>query len=293
MLHDSCQRCRCVRCHHVAVDYDRAEGSLGSFWCRTRQRDGLKPVTKHHAVLTHLLGSGSPDSHAYFLADACGCVVVGMLSASFAGGSAALLPKYTAELQPPDLPAEQQAAVQAAPDVDVDLVNALLRPLEGQRLNYYAFARDTPKGKDCECTLLVARASLVMIPIPQQASWSQEQAHDTKQHQQQHWQLQQPQHQQAAAAGRHGSRVDSPVSHARCPCLAVELVGDRFLRRMVRVLVGTLVREAVAITQAQHGGSNRSESHERLLHLLQGMDRTATAGSAPALGLCFAAVGYD
>jgi len=214
-----------------------------------------------------------------------------MLCAFFADSSAALLPKYTAELQPPDLPPEQQAAVQAALDVDVHLVNALLRPLEGQRLNYYALARDTPKGKDCECTLLVARASLVTIP--QQASWSQEHAQDTQQHQQQQWQLQQPQKQQGAAAGGQGIRVDSSVSHARCPCLAVELVGDRFLRRMVRVLVGTLVREAVAITQVQAGGSDQAESHERLLHLLQGMDRAATAGPAPALGLCFAAVGFD
>jgi tRNA U38,U39,U40 pseudouridine synthase TruA len=72
------------------------------------------------------------------------------------------------------------------------------------------------------------------------------------------------------------------------PSLAVELVADRFLRRMVRVLVGTLVREAVAVAQAGGGGGR-----EQLLQLVEGMDRRATAAAAPALGLCFAAVGYE
>jgi hypothetical protein len=57
---------------------------------------------------------------------------------------------------------------------------------------------------------------------------------------------------------------------------------------MVRVLVGTLVREAVAVAQAGGGGGRK-----QLLQLLERMDRRATAAAAPALGLCFAAVGYE
>lgn len=152
-------------------------------------------------------------------------------------------PRFTSELrQPTDLTPEQLQAVQAAPDVDPALANAMLQRLQGRRVNYYAFARDTPQGKDCECTLLVARACLVQLP---------------------------------AVSGAAGTGTST------C-CLAVELVGDRFLRRMVRVLVGTLVREVVA-----------GSGEDALLVLAQSLERPATAGPAPALGLCFAGVGFS
>lgn len=106
--------------------------------------------------------------------------------------------------------------------------------------------RDTPKGKPCECTLHVARASLVTLP---------------------------------PAAASDGGDAAAP----RVRCLAVELVGDRFLRRMVRVLVATALREATAID---------SPHEDRLGALVAAADRRATAAPAPALGLCFASVGY-
>lgn len=193
-----------------------------------------------------------------------------------------LLPRYTSELQQPcGLSADQLAAVQCAPDVDPSVVSSLLEPLQGRRLNYTAFARDTQQGKDCECTLLLARASLVWLPQPGSQPGSH--THDTDQLPpavlQQH---QQEQHQQQGLPGGSGGGDDG------WPCLAVELVADRFLRRMVRVLVGTLVREAVAVAQAGGAGGR-----EQLLQLAESMDRRATAAAAPALGLCFAAVGYE
>jgi tRNA U38,U39,U40 pseudouridine synthase TruA len=148
----------------------------------------------------------------------------------------------------------------------------MLQDLQGRKLNYYAYARDTPKGKDCECTLMLARASVVWLPNPQ----CQEQG-------------QQQQEQQQA-----GTSAQAVTEAQGCPCLAVELVGNRFLRRMVRVLVGTVVREAVVVRQQQQQQQQLDQGRcDQLLQLADGMDRRATAGPAPALGLCFADAGYD
>jgi tRNA pseudouridine38-40 synthase len=79
----------------------------------------------------------------------------------------------------------------------------------------------------------------------------------------------------------------------RCRILSVEwtaweegllfsIRADRFLYRMVRNLVATLVREASA-----------GRSPEAMRDLLAARDRRAAASPAPAEGLCFEAVGYD
>ena len=57
-------------------------------------------------------------------------------------------------------------------DVDVHMVQAVLVPLVGQRLDYYAFARDTPAGKNCECTILKCDASLVDINLDRDSQTS-------------------------------------------------------------------------------------------------------------------------
>jgi hypothetical protein len=161
--------------------------------------------------------------------------------------------------KPLQLTPDQLAAVRAAPDVDVGTVHAMLQRLAGRRLNYHAYARDTPPGKDCECTLLTARALRVLLPP-------------------------------SAAPGS-----------APQPCMAVELVGDRFLRRMARVLVGTAVREALVVAQKlQQQQQDRQQQHaapatyEALVALTaDGGERVRTAAPAPSLGLCFAGVGFE
>lgn len=40
----------------------------------------------------------------------------------------------------------------------------LLRALEGRTIDYYSFARDTPKGKPMECHILSAHAREVLLP---------------------------------------------------------------------------------------------------------------------------------
>lgn len=50
-------------------------------------------------------------------------------------------------------------------DVDVAKVNTLLRQLEGHAIDFYSYARDTPKGKDCICMLEYCRASELTLEI--------------------------------------------------------------------------------------------------------------------------------
>jgi tRNA U38,U39,U40 pseudouridine synthase TruA len=244
--------------------------------------------------------------------------------------SDALLPKFTDELTAAlQQPAQQAAAIEpqgqqqdsqqqqqhqqlitALQEADVDpaKVNALLQQLQCRQVNYYAYARDTPRGKDCECTLHVARASLVHLPAPAA---------------EQQGQLQQPAEQapEAAAGAQQQGEQQQQQQQRGVPCLCIELAGDRFLRRMVRVLVATAVREALLLQQGQAdagvdagtgeglvaaspaaaaevGGSDgsgqgcSSPGLQALVALAESMDRQATAPPAPALGLCFAAVGY-
>jgi tRNA U38,U39,U40 pseudouridine synthase TruA len=216
------------------------------------------------------------------------------------------------QLQQDNQQQQQQLLLSALQGGDVDsaVVNALLQQLQGRRLNYYAYARDTPRGKDCECLLHTARASLVHLPV---AAVSQEQ----QQSRQQHGGVA-----AASAADQQGQQQQQQQGVA---CLCIELAGDRFLRRMVRVLVATAVREALLLQQGRvasnygtsaaalavnadrpqsgaaaapvaDGGDGTGESSraglQALVALAASMDRQATAPPAPALGLCFAAVGY-
>jgi tRNA U38,U39,U40 pseudouridine synthase TruA len=80
--------------------------------------------------------------------------------------------------------------------------------------------------------------------------------------------------------------VVHPDGPAGEPFLCVELVGSRFLRRMVRLLVATAVREALQVPVA-----------ERDIDCIQKIcianDRTLRAMPFPGSGLCFSGVGFD
>jgi hypothetical protein len=113
----------------------------------------------------------------------------------------------------------------------------------------------------------------------------------------------------------------------------IEIVGTRFMRQMVRVLVASAVREAAKLAECQlqdetlavadagadaggggagagagaggEGGSDKAAAtdYDALLRYAQlpstqpelsvSEIRAATAPPAPALGLCFASVGYE
>ncbi|MCL7022958.1 hypothetical protein MKW94_026831 [Papaver nudicaule] len=129
----------------------------------------------------------------------------------------------------------------------VERVNQLLLQLEGKSLSYRMFARDTKAsrstGPPTECFIYHARATEARLPFVEEVY-----GNDNK-----------------------GQKV-----------MCVELIGNRFLRRMVRVLVATTIREAAA-----------GADDEALLNLMEATCRRATAPPAPPDGLCLLDVGYE
>jgi tRNA U38,U39,U40 pseudouridine synthase TruA len=69
------------------------------------------------------------------------------------------------------------------------------------------------------------------------------------------------------------------------------LTGDRFLRRMVRILVATVMVLAVDDDASVTSGNINDDNRDRLLQLVQAEDRRLTAKAAPPMGLVF--VGAD
>ena len=67
------------------------------------------------------------------------------------------------------------------------------------------------------------------------------------------------------------------------PVVAIELTGDRFLRRMVRILVATAVRLAADV----------DDDPRALYDIVQSMDRRQAALPAPAAGLVFLTASYE
>ncbi|KAJ6958647.1 hypothetical protein NC653_040330 [Populus alba x Populus x berolinensis] len=120
-------------------------------------------------------------------------------------------------------------------------VNQLLQQLEGKLLSYKMFARDTKASRN--------------VGPPTECFLYHARATET--------------------------RLPSPDHEKGIRVMCVELVANRFLRKMVRVLVATSVREAAAGAQ-----------EDALLKLMDATCRRATAPPAPPDGLCLVDVGY-
>ncbi|KAL6560109.1 hypothetical protein OROHE_006347 [Orobanche hederae] len=84
-------------------------------------------------------------------------------------------------------------------------------------------------------------------------------------------------HARAAEAHLLCRKMDGTNTRTMC----IELVANRFLRKMVRVLVATAIREAAA-----------GAAEDALLKLMDATCRRATAPPAPPDGLCLVDVGY-
>jgi len=125
----------------------------------------------------------------------------------------------------------------------VPKLDLMLRTLEGKELDYIALSYGKVKSQTTLCTLHRGRAEIV--------EW----------------------------AGNDGNSTPTEKKRAIC----IELVGDRFLRRMVRILVSTALREA-----------NRDDAgcHDALLNILSTKDRTCRAKAAPPDGLIFVEAAY-
>eukprot|EP00262_Sarcandra_glabra_P000711 TRINITY_DN10831_c0_g2_i1.p1 TRINITY_DN10831_c0_g2~~TRINITY_DN10831_c0_g2_i1.p1 ORF type:complete len:256 (-),score=40.78 TRINITY_DN10831_c0_g2_i1:249-947(-) len=126
----------------------------------------------------------------------------------------------------------------------ISKVNQLLHQLEGKSLSYKMFARDTKASRS--------------IGPPTECFMYHARATEAR----------------LPCTGK---------VHAKGPrVMCVELVANRFLRKMVRVLIATSIREAAA-------GANEAA----LLDLMDATCRRATAPPAPPEGLCLVDVGYE
>jgi tRNA U38,U39,U40 pseudouridine synthase TruA len=69
--------------------------------------------------------------------------------------------------------------------------------------------------------------------------------------------------------------------------LSIEVTGDRFLRRMVRILVATALQLAVTVTAGEVDDLTRFNAHQ-LIELCASRNRERTTKPAPPGGLIFA-----
>jgi hypothetical protein len=124
-------------------------------------------------------------------------------------------------------------------------ISASVSASKKKGVDCYAFARDTVPGKDSRVVFLEARAFLGRVPTRSD-----------------------------------DARTDS-TKRKHEDVVVIELVADRFLRKLVRVLVATAAREAAT-----------GAAPDVLLKLADARERAATASAAPPSGLFFAGVGY-
>lgn len=129
----------------------------------------------------------------------------------------------------------------------VTRLNSLLEPLQNQTLDYLAVSYGKVKTETTLCTLFHARAVTVR-----------------------------PKNAAAAVTGD-----DDQEAMIDTTAICIQLTGDRFLRRMVRILVATAMALAV----------DPDFSPDSLLHVVQSRDRQQSCKAAPAAGLVF--VGAD
>ncbi|KAL7457623.1 hypothetical protein ACHAWC_009232 [Mediolabrus comicus] len=119
----------------------------------------------------------------------------------------------------------------------VPKLDRMLRELEGKELDYFALSHGKVKTETTICTLLHARASIVEFL---------------------------------------GNKCCGNSLQTNKQALCFELVGNRFLRREVRLLVGTALREA-----------HRGCDDQALLKILESKDRRKRSRAAPPDGLMF------
>ncbi|KAL3776544.1 hypothetical protein ACHAW5_008706 [Stephanodiscus triporus] len=133
---------------------------------------------------------------------------------------------------------EHANSTKRMPSTMAPRMNAILRTLEGKKLDYNSLSYGKVKSQTTLCTLYHARAGIV--------EW---------------------------VCGNYGT--GAPAQNKRAIC--IELVGDRFLRRMVRILVATALREANCVDC----------NPDAILNILLAGDRNRGARAAPPDGLIF------
>jgi tRNA pseudouridine(38-40) synthase len=134
----------------------------------------------------------------------------------------------------------------------VHLLNSLLQPLQGRALDYVGMSYGKVKTENTNCTLYHARAVQLVETTTTTTTT-------------------------ATTMSRHDKAPGMAI--------AIELTGDRFLRRMVRILVATAM--VLALDDQEDGNNNSNNAQDRLLQLVQAQDRRLSAKAAPPTGLVF------
>mmetsp|Transcript_27685 Transcript_27685/g.75466 ORF Transcript_27685/g.75466 Transcript_27685/m.75466 type:complete len:608 (+) Transcript_27685:217-2040(+) len=137
----------------------------------------------------------------------------------------------------------------------VALLDGMLQQLEGKALDYVGVSYGKVKTLDTICILHHARAKLVQYEPSSSSSLSSEE--------------------------------NQPANRT---AVCIELVGDRFLRRMVRLLVEASLRLLALAEQKTSGASETVESEasrDALLELIEKRNRTIVGRPAPPDGLIF------
>lgn len=139
----------------------------------------------------------------------------------------------------------------------VALLSGMLQKLEGKALDYVGVSYGKVKTLDTICTLHHARAKLV----------------------------------------QYNSRPPSSSSEAEHPvprtAVCIELVGNRFLRRMVRLLVEASLRlvalaeQKMSESSGANGIAESVATRDALLNLIEQRDRTMVGRPSPPDGLIF------
>lgn len=148
-------------------------------------------------------------------------------------------------------------------------INKVLNPLEHKELDYFALSHGKVKTQNTTCTLTHARAFMVDI--------TQDQYQD---------------------------QPSSSSSPSFPPVILIQLVGNRFLRRMVRILVSTVIREVLVSKKFQHDSNpnnnnismmNQQQQHKimDLEDILESQSRMYSAKAAPPNRLIFVGCELD
>jgi tRNA U38,U39,U40 pseudouridine synthase TruA len=140
-------------------------------------------------------------------------------------------------------------------------LDRLLQPLVGTNLDYYGLSHGALHKQHYNCTLALATAFPVFLPNHE---------------------------------AREASAI--PVSSG----IGIALTSDRFLRRMVRILVATALDCCWNVTEAvprpagvESESSVDSTPQCSLLRIVQSRDRREASKAAPAAGLVFVGVEFD
>lgn len=149
--------------------------------------------------------------------------------------------------------------------IDLQYLNSILSELVNKELSYFAVSAKVNPFIGSElsladrCMMYVAKAHLIHLPTGNNIILDRDLCH-----------------------------VNLGEEYVIC----IELVGNRFLRQMVRVLVATALREAMS-EMADHHQSPQDRRNDTLVDILQSGIRKRAAWALPPDGLCFAGVGYD